>query len=223
MLAILTTTPEEVIDNLSCYFLINNNSYVLLTSEDIDNNFDIWSNSYDACNVSIGTNQKVAFHLPFVVATSNNDIINELESNFIVKVLNEIPDIQEISPILIDLGFLPLDTDIIINYRDQRIDSSLMEKQQVIEFFKLLGYINDSYSPTEKLTYTLLNNEETKRYGEILILISNNQQLDIMDNRYIDFMFEILKFIDINIHSAILNIPVEQEYNNFDDSNRIIL
>ena len=209
MLCVITETPEEVIHDLKSYFLINN-VFILKDEADVDNNVDLWFEQFDGVQIPGTTKSKFGF--PFIVATSQGSIITDiLAPSFEFRLLNEIPNIVEISPLLISMGFLPLDATIIKHFAANHINQTLLPKEQVIAFFHELGYLDDARKATDKLVSTLLNNQETERYANLLLIIASNKELNTSDNRYIDFMFEVLKFIDINVHSAILDTPIDTD------------
>ena len=209
MITVYTETPEEVISSLKSYFFIDNRYAILTFPNEIDELMDTWIEVFDG--IKLNPTNKFIFNSPFLVVTSSHDVIDTIDANFIYILMNEITDILEVGPLFIKQGFLPLDQTVIKSYISKTTNPSDSDEDKILSVFKDLKYINQDNSPTEKLALTLYDNEETRKYSEIIMILLSNSYLMLDDPKFKGFILEVLKFIDINVYAAVYGVNDEAD------------
>ena len=209
MIGILTETPDEVVNSLKSYFLIDGLYDILFDDYPSYEILEDWEELYaDKSNEK----DKIEFACPHLVITSNKSLIINLSNEFKMTFFCEIDDIMYASKTFIEAGFLPLDHELIRNYVKLFMNEGKNEgdsandaanDENILQLFAKLGYIDSkTYAAETKLISSLLGNEETEKYGHILTIMNNNDT-PTNNEKYKAFIYECLKYIDINIFVAL--------------------
>lgn len=201
LIIVRTQTMTEVAKCLNGYFLLDLHLICISGMGDLHDNFDSWFEDFEI----VQDGDKYKFTQPLVIITDDDDVMNELDDTFIYYYFNEIEDINVASKTFIECGFLPLDTSIIRYYVNNYIDCVDKETttSAILTIFKRLGYINQDNSPTDKLINSIANNDETQDIAAALAIITNTDNMNRTDDRYINFILEVLRYIDINVFTAL--------------------
>lgn len=204
MITILTETPDEVAESLKSYFLITDHYAIIIEPEEIDELLNVWCEEFDGSTSA--DSDKIEFKLPFLLITSNRNLINVIVSNFETALFNEIIDINEASKTFISKGFLPLNHDLIRSIAEPGANTT----DTILSIFQQLGYVKPvSYLPTDRLLNALSDDEEYSKYAQLLTLYMSNFNENTDTERYKQIICEILKLVDINVHLALTAEPNE--------------
>ena len=222
MITILTNTPDELAGSLKNYFLIENHFVFIESSEEIDELLDDWIDEFNGGTRNDG---KIYFNLPFLIITTNKNIINDIVSSFDTIILIEINNILEDGIKFIQRGFLPLSVDVVVYYIDNVMlptNSPHNDDVQLVVFniFQQLGYLTNNNEPTSRLINTFNETEEYNKYANALVVNMNNELLNTNDKEYKTFLFEILKLIDIVVFIGVykaLNHVIDDKNKNITD------
>lgn len=204
MIVIKTNNSDEIINYLSKYFLLDNCFIDVTDIKEINEDF---INENFQCKLF-----KNKYHVlsPLLVLTAFIDVIDYLYETFVFELIEEknVLNINNVSKIFIQSGFLPIDVPLIKNYIDTYIEkytkNDILNKDEyyIFSMFKDMGYLYEVdkylFEPTDKMINAL---SDTK-YAYQLIILKNNCDSSILSNRtYILSLYEILKLIDIHIFS----------------------
>lgn len=147
--------------------------------------------------------------VPLLILTTNQDIIEQLESCFIFKLIDESECLNlNSTKSFIQSGFLPIDEKIINDYvkefiKDEQSDYLNRNEIKVFNMFRDIGYLkehNNLFEPTDKFIYSLLDTD----YSLMLIVLRNNiNDLILKDEKYVKSIYEILKLVDAKIIETI--------------------
>ena len=209
MITVLTATPDELVDSLKSYFLIEDHFVILTIPDEIDEYVDTWCELYEG---RTNSHRLITFTLPFLAIVETEDMLNVITTTFNTKIFHEIDDIEEAGITFIESGFLPLNCDIITYYVTNKLTNTPQQPiDLILRTFEALGYITSTNEPTDKLLNTLYSNEDTVKYAQSLLLLMSNGSGFSTTPQYISAMVEILKLIDVNVHAAALSLThVEQ-------------
>ena len=147
--------------------------------------------------------------VPLLILTTNQDIIEQLESCFIFKLIDESECLNlNSTKSFIQSGFLPIDEKIINDYikefiKDEQSDYLNRNEIKVFSMFRDIGYLkehNNLFEPTDKFIYSLLDTN----YSLMLVVLRNNiNNLILKDEKYVKSIYEILKLVDFKIIEVI--------------------
>lgn len=147
--------------------------------------------------------------VPLLILTTNQDIIEQLESCFIFKLIDESECLNlNSTKSFIRSGFLPIDEKIINNYvkefiKDEQSDYLNRNEIKVFNIFRDIGYLkehNNLFEPTDKFIYSLLDTN----YSLMLVVLRNNiNNLILKDEKYVKSIYEMLKLVDFKIIETI--------------------
>ena len=200
MIVLKTENPDEMIKNLSDYYLLDNCFIILTIIEEIDEEFIKHNFQYKSFK------NKFYIKHPLLILTKSDDIVDYLDEKFIFNYLNRIESIYDTSKIFITSGFLPIDDNLIKfyakNYIEKYVDNEILNENEyyIFHLFKDMGYLfkKDEYSfeVTDKMINTLSN---TKYATQLIILKNNYDDKVLLNKKYIKSIYEILKLINIKI------------------------
>lgn len=147
--------------------------------------------------------------VPLLILTSNQDIIEQLKSYFILNSFDESECLNlNSTKLFIQSGFLPIDEKIINDYvkefiKDEQSDYLNKNEIKVFNMFRDIGYLkehNNLFEPTDKFIYSLLDTD----YSLMLVVLRNNiNDLILKDEKYVKSIYEILKLVDVKIIETI--------------------
>ena len=195
MIVVVTETPDELANCLKSYFLIQGRYDIIETPIVEEDILESWDEETEPFN------DKLSFILPKLILTNKEELIDFLQNDYIFAIFREIDDINNASKTFIQCGFLPLDHELIRHYVSTFINPS---ENPILTIFHRLGYISDTNEPTDKLISSLINSdiEDISKYGNLLIIARNNNA-PTNNQKYKDFLYECLKYVDFNIFAAL--------------------
>lgn len=206
MIVVKTGDLETTINDINDVFQIENMFDVITDVDEVKEYVEMWSDMF-------GTDKDersglVNLRSPLIVFTPSNLVIEELQKRFTLIVLE--PG-EQIYDNLISGGILPTDEEFITDYALRHFKPSDGCKQAILSMFQVLGYIDNNKFATNKLLITLedVGSDEARKYAQTLLYIRDTNDVDIKDStQYEVSLLEILKLVDIHIHSAVYGIEM---------------
>ena len=200
MIVVKTENPDEMVKNLSDYYLLDNSFMIITITEEIDEEFI--KHNFRCKNFK----NKFWLNYPLLILTKSDEVVDYLYENFIFSFLNEIESIYDTSKIFITSGFLPTDETLIKtyveNYVEKYIDNDVLNENEhyVFHLFKDMGYLSKRNEYSFEVTDKMINALSNTNYAAQLIVLKNNcDDKILLDKKYIKSIYEILKLIDIKV------------------------
>ena len=198
MIILKTENPDEIVKNLSDYYLLTNCFTIITITEEIDEEY-IKENF-----LARKFKNKFYINYPLLILTKSDEVVERLDETFIFNLLNEITSIYDTSKIFIQSGFLPIDEKLIKfyadNYIEKYVENSILNKYEhyIFHLFKDMGYLNKRNEYLFEPTNKMINSLSDTNYAAQLIVLKNNCDDEVLlDKKYIKSIYEILKLIDI--------------------------
>lgn len=200
MIVLKTENPDEMVKNLSDYYLLDNSFMIITIVEEFDEEF-IKHNFQ--CKIF---KNKFWINYPLLILTKSNEVVDYIHEKFIFNFLNEIESIHDTSKIFITSGFLPIDETLIKtyveNYVEKYVDNDILNVNEhyVFHLFKDMGYLSKRNEYLFEVTDKMINALSNTNYAAQLIVLKNNcSDKILLDKKYIKAIYEILKLIDIKV------------------------
>lgn len=197
MIVVKTDNPDEMVKNLSDYYLLTDCFTIITIVEEIDEDFIKDNFSCQRFKNKYRTNY------PLLILTKSDEVIEQLDETFIFNIINQINSIYDTPEIFIKSGFLPIDEKLIQfyvdNYIEKYVENNILNESEyyIFHLFKDMGYLNERkkylFEPTEKMINSLYDT----KYATQLVVLKNNCSDDVLLNeKYIKSIYEILKLIN---------------------------
>ena len=200
MIVLKTENPDEMVKNLSDYYLLDNCFAIITIVEEIDEEFI--KHSFQCKKFK----NKFYVNYPLLILTKSDEVIEYLDEKFIFNYLNGIESIHDTSEMFIQSGFLPIDKELIKAYVEDHIEKYIKNdilnenEHYIFHLFKDMGYLTKRNKYVFEVTDKMINTLSNTNYAAQLIVLKNNCNDEILlDKKYIKAIYEILKLIDINI------------------------
>lgn len=200
MIVLKTENPDEMVKNLSDYYLLDNCFAIITIAEEIDEDFI--KQNFQCKKFK----NKFYVNYPLLILTKSDEVIECLDEKFIFNYLNGIESIHGTSKIFIQSGFLPIDKELIKAYVEDHIEkyieNDILNENEyyIFHLFKDMGYLTKRNKYVFEVTDKMINALSNTNYAAQLIVLKNNCNDEILlDKKYIKAIYEILKLIDINV------------------------
>ena len=206
MLVVQAEDLETTINDVKEVFHIDNIFDVLTEVDDLTDYIDMWMDMFGGVNdESTGL---TVFHSPLLIFTSSKSVVNTLRTLFVLKIVETGNGMFDE---LVNGGILPTDELLIEDYALRNYKPSDGCEHAIFSMFQTLGYIDKHKCATDRLLVTLedVGTDECRKYAQTLLFIRNSQDKSILQTQqYESSLLEMLKLVNIHIHSAIYKIEI---------------